>query len=104
MVTDTYSEYDALTGRANIIETIRVDKILGAPSSGKLREGDYLKEIKIKNGDSVKDSIKVTRRYHISDIMLSAAEGDTVVFTVERGGEETEVSINIGKGNFVQVK
>ena len=52
----------------------------------------------------MKDSIKVTRRYHISDIMLSAAEGDTVVFTVERGGEETEVSINIGKGNFVQVK
>ena len=104
VVTDTYSEYDALTGRANIIETIRVDKILGAPSSGKLREGDYLKGIKIKNGDSVKDSIKVPRRYHISDIMLSAAEGDTVVFTVERGGEETEVSINIGKGNFVQVK
>ena len=67
-------------------------------------EKGSLSKIKIKNGDSVKDSIKVTRRYHISDIMLSAAEGDTVVFTVERGGEETEVSINIGKGNFVQVK
>ena len=39
------------------------------------------------------DSVVITRRYNVSDIMLSVKQGDTVKVTVERNNTETEVSL-----------
>ena len=92
-VTDSYSRYNAQTGLAEIYETIRVVDVLGEPALGKLYKDDIIREVKITSGNTVKDSIKVTRNYQISEFLFSARRGDTVVIKVERGGTELEVSI-----------
>lgn len=92
-VTDSYARYNEVTGLAEIIETVRVDDVLGAPALGKLQRNDVLREVKILSGETVKDSVKVTRQYHVSELLFSARKNDTVVITVERDGEELDVSI-----------
>lgn len=92
-VTDSYARFNEETGLAEIFETVRVDDVLGAPSLGKLQKDDVLREVKILSDGKVKDSVKVTRQYHVSELLFSARRNDTIVITVERNGEELDISI-----------
>lgn len=74
-------------GLAEIAETIVI-----STAGGNFKAGDVLKHITIKNGDTVIEDKNITRAYHIDDTLLSARNGYTVIFTVERGGVETAVS------------
>ncbi|MDE6441393.1 MAG: S1C family serine protease, partial [Clostridia bacterium] len=93
IVTDTYSQLNAQTGRAEIYETIRVDDVLGAPARGKLQKNDLLISATLMRGTEIIDSMKITRRYYVSELLFSAAAGDTLMLTVERNGSEVIVSI-----------
>ncbi len=73
-------------GLAEISETIVI-----STAGGSFKTGDVLKHITIKNGETVIEDKDITRAYHIDDTLLSARNGYTVVFTVERGGAQTEV-------------
>lgn len=100
-LTDSYSRYDAENGVARIYETVKIDSVSGAPSSGVLRAGDVIKAIRVTKSDgSVRDGVTVTRRYNISDVLLSVRKGDTVTVTVERGGSDTEVSLSFSSNNY----
>lgn len=79
--------YMNLLGLAEIAETVAV-----STAGGNFKAGDVLRRVTIKNGETVIEDKKITRAYHIDDTLLSARNGYTVIFTVERGGVETEVS------------
>lgn len=71
-----------------------VDKItVNAPYYG-MSAGDVILKIAIKSGTgTIREEVEITRRYNLDDVLLSAREGDTVIFTVLRGGEEKEVEV-----------
>lgn len=93
-LTDSYSVYDENNKVAQIYETVKVESVSGSPSSGLLRAGDVLKKITVcDTAGKELDSVVITRRYNISDILLSVKQGDTVKVTVERNNTETEVSL-----------
>lgn len=83
--------YDTETGKVQIVEEVSVDSITaGSLSSGVLKTGDIIRSITI--GEQ---TYEVTRIFHVVDIMLNARVGDTVTFTVTRGGAEETVSLTI---------
>lgn len=104
VVADTYSRMNTQTGLAEIYETVRVDDVLGAPASGKLQKDDVLLSASLMSGTEVKDSVKITRRYHLSELLFSAEAGDTLLITVERGGSEVDVSIQFSEHHITSVK
>lgn len=71
-----------------------VDKVVVAISSplGKLRVGDVMENIKILRGDAVIEDVPITRVFNVEDVLLSAREGDKVVYTVLRDGEHIEIT------------
>ncbi|MBD5632051.1 MAG: trypsin-like serine protease [Clostridia bacterium] len=75
-------------GYTVITQTLVVDK-----AAGGFQVGDVLKNIKITDASgTVKEDRAITRSYHVEDTLLSARDGYSVVFTVQRGGEDTQVS------------
>lgn len=93
-IIDSYAKYDNDTGLAEIYETVQVSSVNGMPAIKNLKVGDEIRALKITDSNgTVKESIKVTRRHHIGDVMLSARGGDTLTVTVKRGDEEVDVNI-----------
>ena len=93
-IIDSYAKYDNDTGLAEIYETVQVSSVNGMPAIKNLKAGDEIRALKITDSNgTVKESIKVTRRHHIGDVMLSARGGDTLTVTVKRGDEEVDVNI-----------
>ena len=84
-VVNTVSYMNPL-GVAEIAETVAV-----TAAGGNFKAGDVLKHITIKNGETVIEDKDITRAYHIDDTLLSARDGYTVIFTVIRNGQQTEV-------------
>lgn len=103
VVTDTYARMNTQTGLVEIYETIRIDDVLGAPSKGVIKKDDILLSAKLMSGTTVKDSVKITRRYHLSEMLFSAEAGDTLILTVERGGAEVELSIEFEERHTTKV-
>lgn len=74
-----------------IREDVIVDSItLGSLAAEGLQVGDLV--VSMRMGSR---SFEVTRAFVVVDAMLSARVGDTVVFTVTRGGVETDVEFTI---------
>ena len=102
--TDSYSRYNNSTGLAEITEHIIVSRTVGAPAKNNLQEDDYFKAVKIVSSDgTVKLQLNVKRRYHIPEAMLSVRNGDTVIITVERGGEDVDVSIAFDSKDYFKL-
>ncbi len=100
-VSDSYSRYNESMGVAEIFDTVRVESISGAPARANLQNGDIFKSVKITDSQgTVKEDIKVTRRYHVQDVMFSVRLGDTVTMTVERGGQNVDVAIVFDSENY----
>lgn len=94
-VTDSYARYNNQTGLSEITEHVIIHRVIGNPALGKFNENDYIKSVKILSSDgAVKESIaNITRRFQLPELLFLVEKGDTVVVTVERGGTQTEVSI-----------
>lgn len=100
-VSDSYSRYDSENNRAVISEVVRVKSAQDAPSSSALQAGDIFKSVRIVGADGAeKENLKITREYHLRDVMFSVRQGDTVYLTVERGGSETEVAISFNSNSY----
>ncbi len=98
----SYSYYDTDTGRAEITETVKVSYGNGQPALSYLQYGDIIKNIKVTDGTGAveKENVAVTRRYTVSDVMLSVREGDIVILTVMRGQNETEIKITFDNAAY----
>lgn len=70
-----------------------VDNVVVRTSGGGFKTGDVLKRIKVLDsaGQTVED-VGITRAYLADDVLLSARDGGTVVYTVSRDGAETEIT------------
>ena len=79
------------------VEVVEVSK--GAVADGKVMVGDIIKSITV---DGVK--CDVTRRYHVTDAMISAKEGSVVVLNLLRDGADISVSFRISASSLSVVK
>ena len=85
---ELYTRYDTETGRLVKMEKVIVDSVSdGGLGASILQKNDVVKSITIGG-----KTVEVTRTYHLIDAMLDARVGETVYFTIERGGQEKTVS------------
>ena len=83
--------YDEASGKVYKYEVVAVSKITkGGACDGKLQVGDVIKSVTI---DGVK--CEITRTFNVIDVMLTARKESSVVFTVERAGENLEIGIDM---------
>ena len=86
---DSKAVYDENTGRIYIEESVSVYEISeDSLADGVLQTGDVLLCATL-NGQI----IEITRQYHVIDMMLSVRAGDTVSFTILRGGQQLAVDV-----------
>ena len=72
-----------------------------AAGYNKLQFGDVFKAIMIiPAGETSGKEIVLTRRFQISDLLLTVRKGDTVVLTMLRDGTETKVTIVYNKDSY----
>lgn len=85
---ELYTRYDTETGHLVKMEKVIVDSVSdGGLGASILQKNDVVKSITIGG-----KTVEVTRTYHLIDAMLDARVGETVYFTIERGGQEKTVS------------
>ena len=86
---DSKAVYDENTGRIYIEESVSVYEISeDSLADGVLQTGDVLLCATL-NGQI----IEITRQYHVIDMLLSVRAGDTVSFTILRGGQQLAVDV-----------
>lgn len=90
MTTASNAVYDDETGMLSIVDTVEIHEVDSKQIGSVFQVGDVLVSASL-NGE-VK---QLTRQYHVIDLLLTARVGDTVVFTVLRNGNETQVSVTI---------
>ena len=88
-----------LDGEGNLVIeeelTIYESPSAGAAAYGLLFKGDVMKEATINGKTS-----KLTRRFHLIDLLLQVRLGDTISLKIERDGEEKTVQIAFNKGSY----
>lgn len=99
---DSSAYFNNTTNLVEIIEEVAVDSVQSdAKVYGSLQSGDVFKSIKVVDSQgNIKEDMTVTRRYNISDAMLSVCAGDTVTVTVLRNGEEKSFSFTYSASDF----
>ena len=99
-VSDSYARLNE-KGLAVITELVRVESIEGAPARGVLQKDDILVSAKLTSSDgTVKDDIKITRNFSLSELLIAVRAGDTLLLTVERDSAEEQVSIKFESNHF----
>jgi serine protease Do len=102
-ITDCYSRYNEETGNAEVYETVVISLVRGSPAidEGGLRKNDVIRNIKITSSEGVvREDQKINRKYYISDMLFSVRQGDTVTVTVERNGQELDVTLKYEKDSY----
>ena len=100
VVSDSYARLDK-GGNAVICELVKVLTVEGRPARGVLGVGDILVSAKLTDSSGVvKENIKITRNFSLTEMLLSARVGDTLTLVVERNKDEKEVSINFDSSSF----
>jgi PDZ domain-containing secreted protein len=85
------TDYSIETGKIKKIEEVVVTDISsGAAVTGVLEVGDVINSITIGG-----KTMEVTRIHHVVDSMLHARVGDSVKINITRGGETTDVVLQI---------
>ena len=89
------SKAEMKNGKLELTETFVVSKIIGDGAASastdetkSLKTGDVFKSVTIGG-----ETIELTRRYQLNDLMLRIRKGDTVTFGVVRDGVETDIAI-----------
>ena len=86
------AKIDETTGGAVVIENICIDATTeGSVSDGKFLKGDFIKSIRVGNGEK-KDVIHI---YTLTDAVMGAGIGDDIAFEIERNGELISVTLHI---------
>lgn len=86
------------SGKASVTEEVTVVSVTdGSAADGVLQEGDVIRFIRF--GDT---GYEITRRYQITDLLLTVRSGDSVILTVERNGEEQNLSIAFDDSSYFQ--
>lgn len=101
-ITDSYARLNS-DGMAEITEVIKVAKTTGKPATGVLEVGDELIAAKLTNSaGTVKEDIKITRSFSLSEMLMAARAGDTLTLTIKRNKAdgETQVSIKFENNYF----
>ncbi len=86
-----YTSLDTASGKIIKGEVIAVDSVSsGSLAEGKLQSGDIISSLTI-NGVTY----EATRRHHVTEVMINARAGDTVIFGIIRGDKALEVEIEL---------
>jgi hypothetical protein len=97
-VSEATATLDTETGKVNRIETGIVGSVVeGGIADGCLFAEDIIKSVTI---DGVKHDI--VRTYNVVDVMLGARVGSSVVFTIIRGGEQIDVTMDTANAQLTQ--
>ncbi len=99
-ISDSFAVYNESTNFAEIYEKVEISSVEGMPGSVNLRAGDIIKNIKVISSDgTVKENVKIDRRYKMNDVLFSVRLGDIVRVTVDRtlalNGEVIELDVII---------
>lgn len=90
-VSDSAAVFDAETASLGIKETVSVYEVnSGSLADGILMTGDVLISATL-NGETT----KITRQYHLIDLMLDVRAGDCVIIKLLRDGKEESVSLTV---------
>lgn len=88
---DSKAVYDPETGLYTLTETVSVYEInTDSLAEGVLQAEDILVSATV-NGNTT----RITRQYHIIDMMLDVRAGDVITLNILRGGEEKTVSMTV---------
>ena len=75
------------------------------PAKGRLQTGDIIRTVKIMSADgTLKEDIAVSRRYHVPEVMISVRAGDKVTLTVEREGQNVDITLDFTSDCFKKLK
>jgi serine protease Do len=92
--TSTSMVYNEETGLVSIVETIGVVEVSETGIAHGLIKADDILISATLNGVTK----KITRQFHVIDLLLNARPGDVLELTVKRGNETVTVSVNITEG------
>ena len=100
VVSDSYARLGE-DGLAVITELVKIQSVGDGPAQGVLQAGDIFVSAKLTSADGkVKEDIKITRSFGLSDMLFSARAGDTLTLVIERDKTEKQVSVNFKSTNF----
>ena len=95
---DSIAVMDTDSGTLKVKERVSVAEISeGSPAYGKLKVGDVIKSATLGS-----ETIEVTRKHHIIDLLLKARVGDSVSIKVDRNGTEIDVTVTITESCIVE--
>ena len=97
--TDSYTTGLNIDGYAEIKEVVTVTR---GQSFGKFDAGDKIVHVVVKRGEKVLESMPVMRVHNLTDALLSVKAGDTVIYTVERGGENVAITVTYTSGDYIR--
>lgn len=88
-VSEASTLFDEETGRLQKVEKVKIVSLTeNAAAKGILKVGDVINTLTL---DGKK--YEITRLYHVTDVMLNARPGSTVIFNVTRDGKATDVTM-----------
>ena len=93
--TGSSSTWDSENNRFVINEKISVVRDCNG-----LKAGDLITHVKITDGSEVVEDMDVTRLYRLQDTLLSARQGNAIIFTVQRGDATENVTANMAFSQF----
>ena len=90
-ISESKAVFDPASGTISITETVLVQEVnAGSLAEGVLQAGDMLISASL-NGKTM----KITRQYHMIDMMLDVRVGDTVMIEILRNGERMTVALTV---------
>lgn len=88
---------DEETGLVRVRETVAISDVTkGSLADGVLQEGDILQSATLAG-----ETVTITRRFQLLDLLLHAGEGDSLTLTFSRDGVSRTVTFTFPKGNAV---
>ena len=97
--TDSYTTGLDKDGYARIKEVVTVSH---APITSTLRTGDILLSVAVKRSGVIVESMEVERMHNLTDALIAVRAGDSVTFTLDRGGQQVEATMSFSSGNFTR--
>ena len=88
---DSIAVMDESSGMIKIKETVTIAEVLTqSPAAGKLKVGDVIESITLNS-----ETVEVTRKHQIMELLVKARSGDTVTIKIRRNGKEMDVKLDI---------
>ena len=96
----SYTEFDTETGKVHRMERVAITDVTSdGIANGKLMVGDVITSITI---DGV--TYEVSRIFNVIDSMLNARVGSNVVFSIERNGAKSDITLSVTDATLTPYK